>query len=870
MKATVTQIRKRDGSVASFDQDRITEAIFKAAQSVGGSDRTMARQISDKVVASMHQEYAHKIPSVEDVQDLVEKILIEESHAKTAKAFILYRQKRTEERDREESIPDCPEVKRLKTLQVAISKQAEHILNTSTGLDELGRAIFLDRYSVKTKRDEIGKGDLVIVITKEDAKYPKKDLGLIKDILQDETCVLHMITGNYASEENRFEFRQSLWKCDKPLESIDDAYKRVARAVASVEVTPELRDRYAQVFLEELREKHIQPAGRIMTGANVDQHGRYTSNLTLYNCYVIPSPKDSRDSIVRDTLFQMIEIMSRGGGVGISLATLRPRYAYVRGVHGKSSGSVSWGGLFSYATALIEQGGSRRGALMLMQADWHPDVLEFIESKTKMGRIENANISVMVSDHFMEALKRDDVWHLEYPDYEQPAIKTIYEQEWDGDLQKWKSKGYPTKVYKTVKARELWDKLIRSAWTSAEPGVVFMERYNKMSNSWYFNPVICTNPCGEQGLPGWGVCNLGHLYLASFIQKTGADKEGPLYEMDWDALARSSRRLARFLDNVIDLTPYHFPENEKNQKSERRVGGGTLGLGELLIRLRMKYGSDESLELINRIYKTIAVSMYLESSAIAAEKGAFPKFEAEKFLESGFMKGMPEDVREAVRQNGIRNVTLTTQAPTGTVGSMLGTSTGIEPYYAFEFYRQSRLGFHKVLIPMAQEYNQETGKLPSYFASAMDLAPVDHIKVQAVVQRWTDSSISKTANAPNDFGLLDTKRLYEMAYDLGCKGVTIYRDGCRNEQVLSTSADTEQKNAASAEGLSEVDLTKKATIMIAAAIAGNGSMSASEREYGSEIGMYCPQCKDGTMIKLGGCTECSKQCGFKGGCDLKI
>ncbi len=615
-----------------------------------------------------------------------------------------------------------------------------------------------------------------------------------------------------------------------------------------------------------------------MTGANVDVHGRYTSNLTLYNCYVIPSPKDSRESIVRETLFQMIEVMSRGGGVGISLATLRPRYAYVRGVHGKSSGSVSWGGLFSYATALIEQGGSRRGALMLMQADWHPDVLEFIEAKTKMGKIENANISVMVSDGFMEAVKQDDIWNLEYPDYEQPQVREIYDLEWDGDLQKWKNKGYQTKIYKTLKARDLWDKITRSAWTSAEPGVVFMERYNKMSNSHYFNPVICTNPCGEQGLPAWGVCNLGHLYLASFIRKAGEDEEGPLYEMDWERLAQSSRRLARFLDNIIDLTPYHFKENEKNQKSERRVGGGTLGLGELLIRLRVRYGSDESLELINRIYKTIAVNMYLESASLAREKGPFSKFDAERFLESGFMHGMPEEVREAVRNHGIRNVTLTTQAPTGTLGSMLATSTGIEPYYAFEFYRQSRLGFHKVFIPLAQEYKQKNEKLPDYFVSAMSLGPVEHIKVQAVVQRWTDSSISKTANAPADFSVLDTKRLYELAYDLGCKGVTIYRDGCRNEQVLTTSAETEQKNAASAEGVMDTDLTRKATIMVAA-MATNGTTtlnpmdilhSEAGREYGADLGMYCPQCKDGVMVKLGGCTECSNQCGFKGGCDLKI
>jgi ribonucleoside-diphosphate reductase alpha chain len=373
-----------------------------------------------------------------------------------------------------------------------------------------------------------------------------------------------------------------------------------------------------------------------MTGANVDKYGNYTSNLTLYNCYVIPSPKDSRKSIVQDTLFQLTEVMSRGGGVGVSLSTLRPRYAYVRGVHGKSSGSVSWGGLYSYTTGLIEQGGSRRGALMLMQADWHPDVLEFIESKTKSGMIENANISIMISDRFMETLKADKFWDLEFPDYEHPAYNEIYNREWDGDLQGWKDKGYPVKVYKSIRARELWDKLIGSAWASAEPGVVFIERYNKLSNSYYYNKIVCTNPCGEQGLPPWGVCNLGHLYLASFAETIGKDKDGPLYTMNWDALKKSARILTRFLDNVIDVTPYHFEENKTNQTGERRIGAGTLGLGELLIKLRLKYGSEQSLKFIDKIYRTICVEIYKESSMIAAEKGPFPKFDSEKFLKSGY------------------------------------------------------------------------------------------------------------------------------------------------------------------------------------------------------------------------------------------
>lgn len=875
------KIVKRDGTVADFDKNRIWQAIHKAGEAAAEFNGEEAKALTDKVVDVLEHKYTEQnIPTVEQIQDLIEIILIQNNWPKTVKAFILYREERRRLRLEQGKATTSAEVKELEQKNVLLSKQAKHILNNSQQFDELGRIIFLDRYSIKDKKDTIEPGDLVIVITKEDRKYPKKDLGIVQQMFGQDEMLLHMLTGIYADPKNNYEFRQDLYKCDKPRESIDDAHRRIAKAVASVEPLEENRIKYMELFLEELNKKHIQPAGRIMTGANVDQHGNYTSNLTLFNCYVVPSPRDSRKGIIRDTLYQMVEIMSRGGGVGMSLSALRPHYAYVKGVHGKSSGSVSWGGLFSFVTGLIEQGGSRRGALMLMQWDWHPDVLEFITSKTASGRIENANISVMVSDSFMEALKNDDYWNLEFPDYEHPAYNDIYDNIWDGDLPAWKSAGYPTKVYKTMKARELWNKIIASAHASAEPGVVFMERYNKMSNSHYFNKIISTNPCGEQGLPRWGVCNLGHLYLASFAKAVGEDEIGPVYEMNWEELKTSSRMLTRFLDNVIDLTPYHFEENEENQKNERRVGGGTLGLGELLIKLRLRYGSEEALDFIDSIYKTITTEMYKESSRLAKEKGPFPKFEAGKFLESGFALTLPEDVREMIRVNGIRNVTLTTQAPTGTVGSMLGTSTGIEPYYAFKFFRQSRLGFHEVFIPLADKY-KHNGALPPFFASAMDLAPLEHIKVQAAVQRWTDSSISKTANAPANFTVEQTAELYEQAYQLGCKGVTIYRDNSRNEQVLSTDADTEKKNLAYngakndnqkiTEQIKEIGLDKIEILEMQNPLKHIELKEEDgiDSKYGSHVGQICPQCQQGVMVKMGGCTECSKMCGFKGSCDMK-
>ena len=541
--------------------------------------------------------------------------------------------------------------------------------------------------------------------------------------------------------------------------------------------SPEKQAEWQEKFRWLLDDWRFVPGGRILTAAGTDQ------NLTFYNCYVIPSPKDSRGGIM-DTLTQMTEIMLRGGGVGINISSLRPHHAYVKGVNGRSSGAVSWGELYSFVTGLIEQGGSRRGALMLIMNVWHPDVLEFINSKRKMGRITNANISVGITDDFMAAVKADGEWQLVFPDTGHPD----YDETWNGDLAAWQAAGRPVVVHKTVKAREIWDTIIESAWASAEPGVFFVERYNKMSNSWYFAPILCTNPCGEQGLPGWGVCNLGALNLARFVG------EG---EVAWDKLGQAVRYAVRFLDNVIDATPYFFEENEQQQLSERRVGLGTMGLAEMMIRLKIRYGSPESVQFLDKLYQFIASEAYLASADNAAEKGVFPMFDADKFLQSGFMQGMPEPVRQAIREKGIRNVTLLTQAPTGTTGTMVNTSTGIEPFYFWSFNRKGRMGVHEERVGVYEAWltQHPNESLPPYFVTAMDLQPEDHVQVQAAIQRWVDSSISKTCNTPNSYTVEQTRQLYELMYELGCKGGTIYRDGSRDVQVLNLKEEVKQPEA---------------------------------------------------------------------------
>ncbi len=632
-------------------------------------------------------------------------------------------------------------------------------------LHDLGYKIFLDRYAQKDMtRSSLSLGDTVIVVI--NAKTGQREIGAVVDIDLPRVTV-KLLDGETVVRD--------LEHVDKPVETEPgQMMDRVARGVAATEKTPEKQDEWSQKFRWLLDDWKFVPGGRILTAAGTDQ------DLTYYNCYVIPSPEDSREGIMT-SLTQMTEIMSRGGGVGINLSTLRPRHAYVKGVNGRSSGAVSWGGLYSFVTGLIEQGGSRRGALMLILNDWHPDIFNFINSKRQSGKITNANISVGVSDKLMEAVKADADWELVFPDSRDPD----YDELWDGDVDTWMATGRQVIHYKTVRARELWDAIIESAWASAEPGVWFRERSNKMANSWYFNPQICTNPCGEQPLGAFSVCNLGAINLAKFYD--------PLkHDVAWDKLRQTVQYSTRFLDNVIDTTPYFFEENRDVQMSERRVGLGTMGIAELMLKLGVRYGSNESVELIDEIYQAIAVASYETSSDLAREKAAFPMFDAEKFLESGFMQGMPGDLRAKIRENGIRNVTLLTQAPTGTTGTMVNTSTGVEPFFSWVYYRKSRLGLHEEQVPIVQEWyaaNPEADDLPDYFVTAMDLSPQEHVKVQGAFQRWIDSAISKTCNVPNEYTVEQVSELFQYMYELGCKGGTIYRDGSRDEQVLMLKGD---------------------------------------------------------------------------------
>jgi ribonucleoside-diphosphate reductase alpha chain len=556
----------------------------------------------------------------------------------------------------------------------------------------------------------------------------------------------------------------------------NDMWKRVAHGVAQNEKKP-LRSKWEKEFYRVMDDFKFVPAGRILSGAGTGYQ------VTYFNCFVIPSPKDSRHGIL-EALGQLVEIQARSGGVGLNLSSLRPKGARVKKVNGTSSGPVNWATLFSVATHdIVQQGGSRRGATMLMLWDWHPDVEEFITVKEDLTKINGANLSVCVSDAFMEAVKNDSDWDLVYPDLTDPK----YDTKWNGEIDLWRKIGGRVIVHKTVKARYLWDLICTAAWKSAEPGLHFLERSNKRSNTWYFERLVATNPCGEQPLGAWAVCNLGAMNLAAYVKNS---------QFDFDSFAKDTKVAMRLLDNVIDQTYYFFKENEKCSKDIRRTGLGIMGLGDALIKMKLRYGSEESFPIVEKIFKTLRDSAYDASADLAREKGAFPKFDKKKYLKGYHIKALPKKIKDKIERQGIRNAVLLTIAPTGTTGLVAGVTSGIEPVYEFTFKRRWRGGEETMYHPLYEEWLKDhpDEEKPGYFVSANDLTPLEHAKVQAIAQAYIDSSISKTVNAPNSHTVEDVKNLYMAAYDLGLKGVTYMRDGSRQGVLerIDTSASSAQ------------------------------------------------------------------------------
>ena len=806
----------------------------------------------------------------------------------------------------------------------------------------VSRLVMIDRYSFKdTEKKTLKEGDFVVLTIKADPRFPARGLGTIVELNWQANEATILIEEDYRSsldnseEQATGKITRAIDLIEKPLEIFyEQIAKRNATGLAAVEKTEEKGKEWFEKFYHQLVNLNFIPAGRVIYGAGSE------TDVTFFNCYVMPFVADSREGI-SDHRKQVMEIMSRGGGVGTNGSTLRPRNTLARGVNGKSSGSVSWLDDIAKLTHLVEQGGSRRGAQMIMLADWHPDIVEFIISKMQNPRIlryliENttddsiirlakekldfkpltqqeeamyqgivnyknipgyggfdeaiirdaesklrdggtysvhnlefltgANISVTLTDDFMKAVEADEDFALRFPaveDYSPEEMK-VYNETWHevGDVRKWEALGHKVRTYRKIKARELWNLINICATYSAEPGIFFIDNANDKTNAKaYGQQVVATNPCGEQPLAPYSVCNLAAVNLAQF-----ANKETKT--VDYAALKETVRVGVRMQDNVIDATPYFLEDNRIQALGERRVGLGVMGLADLLIYCEQEYGSDGGNELVNEIFKTIAETAYEASIELAKERGSFPFLQGEDevatqalrqaFTKTGFMQGMNEDIRRGVLEHGIRNSHLLTVAPTGSTGTMVGVATGLEPYFSFTYYRSGRLGkFIEVKAEIVQEYldrhpEADGENLPAWFVTAMSLAPEAHADVQCIIQRWIDSSISKTVNAPKGYTVQQVEQVYERLYKGGAKGGTVYVDGSRDSQVLTLKAEENDMDQLSFGGdFEEVEVERPVVLV--------DTIQALESTtvVGSDVGNTCPVCRKGTVQEIGGCNTCT-------------
>jgi len=534
-----------------------------------------------------------------------------------------------------------------------------------------------------------------------------------------------------------------------------DTWARVALAAAKAETADKQRE-WALAFSEALAGHRFLPAGRILAGAGTER------NVTLFNCFVMGAIPDDMGGIFAH-LREAALTMQQGGGIGYDFSTLRPKGAPVKGVGADASGPVSFMQVWDAMCRTIMSAGSRRGAMMATLSCDHPDIEEFIAAKQTPGRLSMFNLSVLANDAFMDAVKNDAPWDLKFGG----------------------------RTFKTVSARELWDRIMRATYDYAEPGVIFIDRVNRQNNLGYCETIRATNPCGEQPLPPYGACLLGSINLAKLVRNPFAVDAS----LDEDELERLTRSAVRLLDNVIDVSRFPLPEQRHEAFAKRRIGLGVTGLADALIFCRVRYGSPDSLALIDRWLAKLSHAAYAASADLAREKGAFPLFDREAYLARPNIVRLPQATRDAIAQHGIRNALVTSIAPTGTISLLAeNVSSGIEPVFAYSFSRKVLMEDgtqreERVTDYAYRAYRQAFGDeaaLPDYFVQSGDLSPHDHLAVQATAQHHIDSSISKTINLPVEISFEDFKDVYLHAYQMGCKGCTTYRPNAVTGAVLET------------------------------------------------------------------------------------
>ena len=533
--------------------------------------------------------------------------------------------------------------------------------------------------------------------------------------------------------------------------TIEDSWRRVARALAAVEAEPE---QWEQPFYEALQGFRFLPAGRILSGAGTDRR------VTLFNCFVMGDIADDLGSIF-DNLREAALTMQQGGGIGYDFSTLRPKGAPVKGVGADASGPLSFMDVWDAMCRTIMSAGARRGAMMATMRCDHPDIEDFIAAKRQAGRLRNFNLSVLATDPFMAAVDADGAW---------PLV-------------------FGGQTYKTLRARDLFDSITRATYDYAEPGVIFIDRINARNNLAYCETIHSTNPCGEQPLPPYGACLLGSINLARLVRSPFT----PNAHLDEAELTQLVGIAIRMLDNTIDASGFPLEEQRREATAKRRIGLGMTGLADALMMVGLRYGSHEAAERAEEWARQISRASYRMSARLAREKGAFPLFDRDAYLAGETIRELDDDVRTEISEHGIRNALLTSVAPTGTISLVAdNVSSGVEPVFALAYTR-------KVLQPDGTRTEEEvsdyalrrfralfgeTAPLPATFVTAQDLTPAEHVRMQAAVQRHVDSAISKTVNVPEDIGFEAFQAVYLDAYRSGCKGCTTYRPNAITGSVL--------------------------------------------------------------------------------------
>jgi ribonucleoside-diphosphate reductase alpha chain len=682
---SIRLVKKREGRLIDFDQQRITVAIRKAFYAVGEEDGPIVDDLSDKVVRELNKKYKGKVPSVEQVQDCIEEMLITEGFSQVAKSFILYRQKRAEIR---------------------------------------AAKYFLLQYDVRTKLTENALKVL-------EGRYLQKDENA--KIIETPAQLFQRVAHNIASADKIYNPNIS----DDDLFAVEEQFYKMMALTEFMPNSPTLMN----------------------AGMHLQQ---------LSACFVIPV-EDSMESIftaIKDTAI----IHQTGGGTGFNFSHLRPKGDRVKSTMGVASGPISFMTVFDAATEVIKQGGKRRGANMgILQVD-HPDITDFIFAKEKEGILKNFNISVAVTDDFMEKAQKGEDYDLISPRNGQPAGK--------------------------LNAKEVFDNMVRLAWTGGDPGIIFIDKMNRDNPTPKLGRIESTNPCGEVPLLGYESCNLGSINLEKMLlQKDGA------YEIDWEKLKKTVEKAAHFLDNVVDMNKYPLPEIEAVTKGNRKIGLGVMGFADMLIRLAIPYNSEKAVKLAEKIMKFISEESKRSSVELAVKRDVFPNFVNSIF----HVEGGPR----------YRNATTNSIAPTGTISIIAGCSSSIEPIFALAYRRMSYIGktVDAVELLEVNALFEETAKKRGFyskqlmeklaekgschdidevpkdvkevFVTSHDIAPEWHVKMQAAFQKYTDLAVSKTINFPFDATIDDVQNGYLLAYRLGCKGITIFRNESRALQVLN-------------------------------------------------------------------------------------